>query len=915
MAIESGVASLEALATYITQAGEFASVMDAVNAGVISELGYGIFIITEGGAGTAISAPLQTALEVAAGGGLAASGTRIGTAGLTLARTANGYSLVPMATMSLPAAAAAAAPFFGVALGANLYDANPTLWTKISQALLPFCYPGTDQIPTWAELVQSTGAWKMLMQLDIVDAIKQLFEDEGVHADTRLQINSPYGSVQLGQTADTVPWPLVPEYPFHKTSGNGYAVATVENGTAYAYCTEATYYRSDYYGGTFTSIGSGWSSWLVSDLTMTGIVTTWVSMTREELARIINNKTSESDVEPTAGIEPWSGAPAPAIPQVTPIIVVPEPLDPDYQPITEPAIPVTPPAVVPALPPHTDPIPLPAPPDPETDPEVEPITIPFPWSPPETSPDPEKWPLYIPWPLPEEPPDQWPTYPEVPKEWPVEFPSTEPWPASPADWPVEVPWPDHPPTDWPAEVPWPASPEDWPIEVPWPVPWPNDWPIGVPWPPPWPEEIPYPIPWPWPTPTPTPDPGDEPGKITDPYKQIQPYIDPIPWPYADPTPAPKPVIPTQPPSYPDPYDDPSQPDPPVTPRTDPDPSQPPAPPPSGEVGPSPGPVIPLPFSSATGLITVYHPNQATLLAFCNWLWVTWGDATIDKIWNNPFDGVITLFELYCTPTDVGTKTIRSGFLDSGISCPVISRYTEINCGSLGIPEYYGNYLDYSPYSKAYIYLPFIGVVELNVDDIVGHGVNVTYRIDEYNGSCIAMITVAKVTKVNDEDVEYSNVFYQYSGNCAVELPIAGGSQAAIKAGMLEAAAWGLGSVVGGIMSGSSLKEIASGMASGAANAVHSLVSAKSSVQHSGSFGSSYGAMGIKKPFITIVRPKQLQIANYNELYGYQAHRAVNIGECTGYLRCREAHVLSATASDEEKARIEELLKTGVYVTP
>ena len=86
------------------------------------------------------------------------------------------------------------------------------------------------------------------------------------------------------------------------------------------------------------------------------------------------------------------------------------------------------------------------------------------------------------------------------------------------------------------------------------------------------------------------------------------------------------------------------------------------------------------------------------------------------------------------------------------------------------------------------------------------------------------------------------------------------------------------------------------------------------VQKSGQFGSSYGAMGIKVPFITITRPKQIQVPNYNELYGYPAHKMVTVGACTGFLRCREVHVISPTASDEEKTLIENLMKSGVYVT-
>lgn len=314
-------------------------------------------------------------------------------------------------------------------------------------------------------------------------------------------------------------------------------------------------------------------------------------------------------------------------------------------------------------------------------------------------------------------------------------------------------------------------------------------------------------------------------------------------------------------------------------------------------------------SSGSGLIHVYNLTPEEMISFGKWLWVTYADADIHKIWNNPFDGVISAHELYATPAVSGRDNIRSGFL----TCPTTAnlvrvRYTQINCGSVVMPEWYSNYLDYSPYTKASVYLPFIGIVELDPDDIVGHGINITYTIDSYNGSCIAQITVAKQG--------YNNTVYQFSGNCSVELPLAGGSQAAIKAGLISAAATGITSVIGGVASllTGNIPGAIGGIAHGVGSAVSTAVSQKSTVQHSGSFGASYGAMGIKKPYLIIRRPIQKQVTNYNEEYGFPAHKRVLIGSCSGYLRAKEVHVVSPTATDEEKAMIEALLKQGVFVS-
>lgn len=348
-------------------------------------------------------------------------------------------------------------------------------------------------------------------------------------------------------------------------------------------------------------------------------------------------------------------------------------------------------------------------------------------------------------------------------------------------------------------------------------------------------------------------------------------------------------------------------------------------------------------ASGSGLIHVYNPTPGEFVGFGNWLWVTYADATIDKIWNNPFDGIIGAHELYATPQTDGRDNIRSGFL----VCPVTSdlvrqRYTEIDCGTVIVPEFYGNYFDYSPYSQAYIYLPFIGINEVSIDDIVGHAVNIRYRVDAYNGSCIAMVYVAKSG--------YRNLCYQFAGNCAVEVPLAGGSQAAIKAGMLQAEAYSraaiqsaqiqkTASIGSGILNGAAGSSFAgplagiigalaggtSGYIQGSANVAAAKLQGqamqeaaryanKSSVQHSGQFGASHGAMGLKTPFIMIRNPIQVKVVNYNNDYGFPAHKRVIIGGCTGYLRVREVNVISAHATNEEKRAIEEELKAGVYVS-
>lgn len=403
--------------------------------------------------------------------------------------------------------------------------------------------------------------------------------------------------------------------------------------------------------------------------------------------------------------------------------------------------------------------------------------------------------------------------------------------------------------------------------------------------------------------TPNPNSNPDPSKVSPYLPQPQPYPDGLPSPKPNPNPDPNPVvIPTpnpQPQPTPSPDPDPSK-DP--VPKPTPSPTPEPVPPTPTPTPVPPIPVIP-PIGEDAGLLHVYNPTSEQINAFGRWLWTTFsGDLldTLAKLFNNPMDAVIGLHELYCTPSTGSSTTIKAGFLDSGVTSRLVSsRYVEINCGAITVPEYWGNYLDYSPYTKVFCYLPFIGIVELNTDDIIGHGVQVLYKVDSYNGSCIAMIITAKTP-------DSEGTIYQFSGNCAVEVPITSGMKSAVQSALIGAATCAVGAMGAG-MAGVAITDaaIAGGMKRG--------LNSKNTVAHSGSFGSSYGAMGIKKPYIIVKRPMQKKIFGYNKHYGYPAHKMVTIGDCSGYLRAKEVEVKSSTATEEEKKRIEILLKEGVYV--
>lgn len=184
MAVSIAAMTVAELQAWMALHPVYVTVAEAVQAGALvatpaSGVG-GVAITTAEAAAAVADATVtgSTILDFAEAAELLSAGTKVKTAGTGLLHGSTGYKLSAVLGVDVGIIGAAVAPVLGVALGVNLYESNPELWTKLSQRLLPFCYPGTTKIPTWAEVGET--AWRTSVLKRVVDAIKELFEEEEI---------------------------------------------------------------------------------------------------------------------------------------------------------------------------------------------------------------------------------------------------------------------------------------------------------------------------------------------------------------------------------------------------------------------------------------------------------------------------------------------------------------------------------------------------------------------------------------------------------------------------------------------------------------------------------------------------------------------------------------------------------------
>lgn len=302
----------------------------------------------------------------------------------------------------------------------------------------------------------------------------------------------------------------------------------------------------------------------------------------------------------------------------------------------------------------------------------------------------------------------------------------------------------------------------------------------------------------------------------------------------------------------------------------------------------------LPTLSAvdTGFITLFNPSASELKSLANYMWGSLFDiSTWKKIFADPMDAILGLSIVPVAVDDAGPATVTVGNISTGVTMnKAASQYKEVDCGSLDILEYWGAYLDYDPYTKAELYLPYCGTHPIAVDDIMGKTVHIKYHVDILSGSCCCYVKCG------------TSVLYTFAGQCSCSVPITGNDWTNVVNGALSIAA-SIGTMVA--TGGATAPMGAGAIASTAVNSM------KPTVEKSGSLGGMAGMLAIQKPYLILTRPRQALPKDQNKFSGYPSFINKKLGSVTGYTEVESIHLEGIQATDSELAEIENLLKSGV----
>lgn len=296
----------------------------------------------------------------------------------------------------------------------------------------------------------------------------------------------------------------------------------------------------------------------------------------------------------------------------------------------------------------------------------------------------------------------------------------------------------------------------------------------------------------------------------------------------------------------------------------------------------------------TGFVNLFNPTIAQLQALANYMWSDlFSIDTFKKIFADPMDCILGLSIVPVTVPDGGLSPVTVGNISTGVNLNKAgAQYVEIDCGTLNVNEYWGAYLDYSPYTNVQIYLPYIGFQHLNIDDVMKKAVHVKYHVDILSGSLCAYV------KCGD------SVLYTYTGQCSLTIPVNANNFTQ----MITSIASGLISTGVSMASGG----IGGAVGSGLQSAI-SVASSKPTVERSGQLTGMGGILGIQKPYMILTRPRQCLPRGQNGFTGYPSYITATLSSVSGYTEVAEIHLENVPATSEELAEIEQLLRNGVII--
>lgn len=247
----------------------------------------------------------------------------------------------------------------------------------------------------------------------------------------------------------------------------------------------------------------------------------------------------------------------------------------------------------------------------------------------------------------------------------------------------------------------------------------------------------------------------------------------------------------------------------------------------------------------------------------------------------PIENIVSIKLMPIAQSSSQVSQILVGNMDTGVTGNIVNTINPRVIGTVDVPGYYNNFLDYEPYTQCSIYLPFAGFKSLQSNYIIGHAVSVKYTYDVVTGSC-------KIAILSD-----NKTFAEFDAQCGIDLPLTSSNRAQIESAQLT-------SFVGAVTTGNIMPLLDTAIKTPTYNST-------------GSSNSTCAAQMRLKCFITVDRPVADLPYSFPHDVGVYCGITCQIGKLSGFTMCNPNVDLSGIPClAAERDMLLDILTSGFY---
>lgn len=327
-------------------------------------------------------------------------------------------------------------------------------------------------------------------------------------------------------------------------------------------------------------------------------------------------------------------------------------------------------------------------------------------------------------------------------------------------------------------------------------------------------------------------------------------------------------------------------------------------PPDPVTGKIPEPIPPTPpqptnkLTRVDSLYKIYKMSLLEINALSSFLWnEDWVDL-LKPLQTNPMENIISL-KRSCFDIPASDRVnVYIGNVNTEVEgSPIYEHYSE-TIGSFTLKGKYNTFLDFSPFSQYYIYLPFIGKKELDPNLCLNKSLTISVVVD-------SATLLARYVIKNSDNV----IIAEYEFNSGMDLPISA-TDATQKAISIGTNLIGTGAkVIGNAMIGNIGGAVAEGV-----NGLVSSTMTQVSTTTEGRPSANTSLLCDRSVYLEIHRPSYQYISSYAHTKGYPAYVTQAVSSLNGFnVFSPDIDLSGISTTSNEMEQLKSLLTSGIYI--